>query len=79
MKDVEQQVLPSKINSATNKAAVVAVPLLVASASHANDIDVGTLAVGGLVAAAAAVFAIKAGPALLMWGYNAIMGFLKRT
>jgi hypothetical protein len=77
----KNQDLRSRVNDATTKLAVVATPLIMATGAHAaeGDIDVGTLAVGGLAVAAAAVFAIKAGPALLMWGYSAILGFLKKN
>ena len=75
-----KQTLSEKVNHATTVAAVVATPVLMATGAHAadGDIDVGTLAVGGLAAAAAAVFAIKAGPSLLMWGYRKILGFVGR-
>ncbi len=75
----KKQDLRSRVNDITTKLAVVATPVLMATGAHAEDIDVGTLAVGGLAVAAAAVFAIKAGPTLLMWGYGAILGFLKKN
>lgn len=77
----KKQDLRSRVNDTTTKLAVVATPVLMATGAHAadGDINVGTLAVGGLAVAAAAVFAIKAGPALLMWGYGAILGFLKKN
>lgn len=73
--------LRSRVNETTTKLAVIATPVIIATGAHAaeTDIDVGTLALGGLAVAAAAVFAIKAGPALLMWGYGAILGFLKKN
>lgn len=75
----KKQDFRSRVNDTTTKLAVVATPVLMATGAHAEDIDVGTLSVGGLAVAAAAVFAIKAGPALLMWGYGAILGFLKKN
>lgn len=72
--------LRNKVDTFTTKLAVVATPIILASSAHAadGDVDVGTLAIGGLAAGAAAIFAVKAGPSLLMWGYNTILGFLKR-
>ena len=72
--------LRDKVNHATTVAAVAATPVLLASNVMAaeGDIDVSSLALGGLGAAAAAVFAIKAGPSLLMWGYRKILGFVGR-
>lgn len=72
--------LRKKVDNATTKLAVVATPMIMATGAHAadGDVDIGTLAVGGLAVAAAAVFAVKAGPALLMWGYTQILSFLKR-
>jgi len=77
----KKQDLRSRVNDSTTKLAVVATPLIMATGAHAadGDVDIGTLAVGGLAVAAAAVFAVKAGPSLLMWGYGAILGFLKKN
>ena len=76
-----KQDLRTRVSDKTTKLAVVVTPMLMATGAHAadGDIDIGTLAVGGLAVAAAGIFAIKAGPALLMWGYGAILGFLKRN
>ncbi|MCY6411056.1 hypothetical protein QTA56_02750 [Acinetobacter sp. VNH17] len=75
-----KQDLRSKVNDITTKVAVVATPLIMATGAHAadGDVDVGVLAIGGLAAGAAAIFAVKSAPSLLMWGYNQILGFLKR-
>ena len=72
--------LRNKITHATTVAAVAVTPALIASNAMAaeGDIDVSGLALGGLGAAAAAVFVIKAGPSLLMWGYKKILGFVCR-
>lgn len=74
-----KQTLREKVNHASNVAAVAATPVLLASNAMAaeGDIDVTGLALGGL-GAAAAVFVIKAGPSLLMWGYRKILGFVGR-
>ncbi|MCH2013741.1 hypothetical protein MKX19_16825 [Acinetobacter pittii] len=75
-----KQTIRDKVNHASTVAAVVATPVLMATGAHAaeGDIDIGTLTLGGLGVAAAAVFAIKAGPSLLMWGYRKILGFVGR-
>ncbi|CAI3131196.1 hypothetical protein [Acinetobacter baumannii] len=75
-----KQTLRDKVNHASTVAAVVATPVIMATGAHAaeGDIDIGTLSLGGLGVAAAAVFAIKAGPSLLMWGYRKILGFVGR-
>lgn len=72
--------LRDKVNHASTVAAVAATPVILATNAMAaeGDIDVSSLALGGLGAAAAAVFVIKAGPSLLMWGYNKILGFVGR-
>ncbi|ENX34255.1 hypothetical protein F889_02919 [Acinetobacter colistiniresistens] len=69
-----------KVDNATTKLVVIGTPLLMAANANAadGDISIGTLAIGGFAVGAAAIFAVKSGPALLMWGYNAILGFLKR-
>ena len=80
-KDVQPSALRQKLNHATNVAAV-AVGTAMASgitmAADENTIDIGTLALSGLTGAAAAVFAIKASPSLMMWGYRKILGFIGR-
>ena len=72
--------LRDKVNHASTVAAVAATPVILATNAMAadGDIDVSGLALGGLGAAAAAVFAIKAGPSLLIWGYRKILGFVGR-
>ncbi|MEQ1117310.1 hypothetical protein [Acinetobacter junii] len=80
-KDAQPSALRQKLNHATNVAAV-AVGTAMASgitmAAEENTIDIGTLALTGLTGAAAAVFAIKASPSLMMWGYRKILGFIGR-
>lgn len=79
--DAQPSALRQKLNHATNVAAV-AVGTAMASgitmAADDNTIDIGTLAITGLTGAAAAVFAIKASPSLMMWGYRKILGFIGR-
>ncbi|MEB3755189.1 hypothetical protein I2F62_12840 [Acinetobacter sp. MD2(2019)] len=61
--------------------AVVALPVVLAASAHAaedNAIDMGSLGVTGISVAAATVFAIKASPSLMMWGYRKILGFIGR-
>lgn len=72
--------LRNKINHASTVVAVAVTPLIMATGAHAaeGDIDIGTLALGGLAVAAASVFTIKASPSLLMWGYRKILGFIGR-
>ena len=78
-KDVQPSALRQKLNHATNVAAVAAGTALVSvGAFAADEIDIGTLALTGLSGAAAAVFAIKASPSLMMWGYRKILGFIGR-
>lgn len=71
-----------KVNHYTTVAAVAVTPLLIASTAMAADegatLNVGTLALSGLSVAAATVFAIKATPKLLLWGYGQILGFIRR-
>ncbi|WP_312967889.1 hypothetical protein [Acinetobacter gerneri] len=70
--------LRQKVNNVTTKIAVVATPIILATSAHAEDLDIGDLSLGGLGVAAAGIFAIKAGPSLLMWGYRKILGFVSR-
>ncbi|WP_096911227.1 hypothetical protein [Acinetobacter colistiniresistens] len=84
-KEVQQDAQPSalrqKFDRAVNIVAVTAGTTLVsvgAFAADANTIDTGTLQIVGLTAAAASVFAIKASPSLMMWGYRKILGFIGR-
>jgi len=76
-----KQDLRNKVNALATKAAVLATPVVFAAAAHAeesNSIDIGTLGMVGLTSAAATVFAIKASPSLMMWGYRKILGFIGR-
>lgn len=85
---MEQQVQQVQKDSAMDKAnrlgtklAIVATPVLFSAAAFAADesaIEIGTLAITGLASAAASVFAIKASPSLMMWGYRKILGFIGR-
>lgn len=71
----------SKVNAATTKLAIVATPVVFSASAMAageNEIVLGTLGIVGLSAGAATVFAIKAGPSLMMWGYRKILGFIGR-
>lgn len=73
--------LRSQVNTATTKLAIVATPLVLSASAMAaedNTIDIGSLGIVGLTAAAATIFAIKAGPSLMMWGYRKILGFIGR-
>lgn len=76
-----KETLREKINTATTRLAVVATPVVLAASAHAeetNSIDIGTLGITGLTAAAATIFAVKAGPSMMMWGYRKILGFIGR-
>lgn len=81
-KDAQPSALRQKFNRAVNTVAVTAGTTLVSVAAFAaegdNTIDTGTLQILGLSAAAASVFAIKASPSLMMWGYRKILGFIGR-
>ena len=72
--------LQQKVNRLSTQAAIIATPIVLISAAHAEEaaIDVGTLGLTGLSAAAATVFAIKASPSFMMWGYRKILGFIGR-
>ena len=73
--------LRKKIDNASLKLAVIATPIVLATSAHAdesNAIDMGTLGLTGLATAAATVFAIKASPSLMMWGYRKVLGFIGR-
>lgn len=70
-----------KVKTIANRAAVLATPVVFVATAHAeetNAIEMGTLGLVGLSAGAATVFAIKAGPSLMMWGYRKILGFIGR-
>ena len=76
-----KETLRSKVNTATTRLAVIATPVILATSAHAaedNSIDIGTLGITGLTAAAATIFAVKAGPSMMMWGYRKILGFIGR-
>jgi len=73
--------LRSQVNTATTKLVIVATPLVLSASAMAaedNKIDIGTLGITGLTAAAATIFAVKSGPSLMMWGYRKILGFIGR-
>lgn len=73
--------LLKKSQDIATKFVVASTPLLVIASAHAaddNTITTGTLGVNGLPLAAASVFAVKAGPSLMMWGYRKILGFIGR-
>lgn len=73
-------VLRSKLNKVTTKIAIVATPVLLSSAAFAEEIVItpADFAITGLGVAAASVFAIKASPSMMMWGYRKILGFIGR-
>ena len=76
-----KETLRSKVNAATTKLAIIATPVVMSASAMAaedNSIDLGTLGLVGLTSGAATVFAIKAGPSLMMWGYRKILGFIGR-
>lgn len=80
-KDAQPSALRQKLNHATNVAAVAlgtAMASGITMAAEENTIEIGTLALTGITGAAAAVFAIKASPSLMMWGYRKILGFIGR-
>ncbi|MFK8935545.1 hypothetical protein ACJBLB_14575 [Acinetobacter junii] len=80
-KDAQPSALRQKLNHATNVAAVAlgtAMASGITMAAEENTIEIGTLAITGITGAAAAVFAIKASPSLMMWGYRKILGFIGR-
>ncbi|MCU4496794.1 hypothetical protein KTI55_09575 [Acinetobacter ursingii] len=74
--------LQHRVSQITNIAAATAVAVTLTTAARAagddSSVDVGTLALTGLGASAASVFAIKASPSLMMWGYRKILGFIGR-
>lgn len=76
-----KKTLRSKVNTATTKLAIIATPFVMSASAMAaedNSIDLGTLGLVGLTSGAATVFAIKASPSLMMWGYRKILGFIGR-
>jgi len=76
-----KKTLRSQVNTATTKLAIIATPIVMSASAMAaddNTINVGTLLLTGLGSAAATVFAIKASPSLMMWGYRKILGFIGR-
>lgn len=80
-KNERLEALRQKLNRTGTKLAIVATPVIMSATAFAaddNTIDIGTLGLAGLTGAAAAVFAIKASPSLMMWGYRKILGFIGR-
>ena len=79
-KEQRLDALRQKLNTTGTKLAIVATPVILSSSAFAEDstIDIGTLGLVGLTAAAASIFAIKASPSLMMWGYRKILGFIGR-
>lgn len=71
--------LKQRFDRATTVASVAVLSLGASSLALADDITMPPeLVVGGLGTAAAAVFAIKASPSLMMWGYRKLLGFIGR-
>ena len=68
------------INRASTAAAVATGAVLMSSTVFAADetISLGAVGVGGLTTPVAGVFAIKAAPKFLMWGYGQLMGFIRK-
>lgn len=78
---VPQQTAKQKVSTLTNRVAAAVVPLAVTASAFAaedNSVVVTGLVLTGLGTAAASIFAIKSSPALMMWGYNKILGFIGR-
>lgn len=64
---------------AVNAATVAAGAVLVSAPAMAEDIALpASVGVAGLAAASAGVFAIKAAPQFIMWGYGKLLGFIRR-
>lgn len=73
--------LRKKADTVGTKLAIIATPVIMSASAFAaddNTIDIGTLAIQGLGIAAASIFAVKASPSLMMWGYRKILGFIGR-
>lgn len=74
--------LRSKLNIASTKLAIIATPVVLSAsamaAEESNAISLGDLGLIGLTSSAATIFAVKAGPSLMMWGYRKILGFIGR-
>lgn len=68
------------VNRATTVATVATGAALASGVTMAadGDIELGSVGVAGLAVAAAGVFAIKAAPKFLMWGYGQLLSFIKR-
>lgn len=79
-KDAQPSALRQKFDRVVNTIALTAGTTLVSAAAFAEEsnVDIGTLALTGVAGAAASVFAIKASPSLMMWGYRKILGFIGR-
>lgn len=78
---VPQETAKQKVSTLTNRVAAVGLTLLATGAAMAAEdytINVGTIAVTGLATAAAGIFAVKASPSMMMWGYRKILGFIGR-
>lgn len=70
-----------KVNHATTVTAVAVTPLMLSAMAFAEEAEVTiptSVALTGLGTAAATVFAIKAAPSLMMWGYRKVLGFIGR-
>lgn len=73
--------LTAQVNKFATKVAIIATPVVLATSAFAeesNSIEMGTLGIVGLSTAAATIFAIKAAPSLMMWGYRKVLGFVGR-
>lgn len=68
------------VNRASTLAAVATGAALASGVTIAADetISLGAVGVAGLAVAAGGVFAIKAAPKFLMWGYGQLLSFIKR-
>ena len=78
---VPQQTAKQKVSTVTNRVVAVVLPLAATASAFAaedNSVVVTGLVLTGLGTAAASIFAIKSSPALMMWGYNKILGFIGR-
>lgn len=73
--------LTARFNKFATKVAIIATPVVLATSAFAeesNSIEMGALGIVGLSTAAATIFAIKAAPSLMMWGYRKVLGFVGR-
>ncbi|MEN8392535.1 hypothetical protein ABFP25_15640 [Acinetobacter indicus] len=75
----QKPTLKQRLDRATTVASVAVLSLGASSLALADDVTLpADLVVGGLGVAAAGVFAIKASPSLMMWGYRKLLGFIGR-